>query len=155
MIGHKVQYAPPKTKAGEQRIVALDAETLAVLRTWKAQQSADRLAWGQSWTDTGLVFTREDGLGWHPERVTKALSPLATSAGLPVIRFHDLRHISASLQISAGVPLAVVSKRLGHSTIAVTVDVYGHLLGDANQNAADAAAALVPRGGKGRLAAAP
>jgi integrase len=148
VIGHKVVYAVPKTKAGEQRVVALDAETVASLKTWKAQQAADRLAWGQTWTDTGLVFTREDGTGWHPETVTKALPRLAKAAELPVIRFHDLRHLSASLQIAAGVPLAVVSKRLGHSTIGVTVNIYGHLLGDANRDAAEAAAALVRRGAK-------
>lgn len=145
VIGHRVVYAVPKTKAGEQRVVALDAETVAVLRTWKAQQAVDRLAWGGGWSDTGLVFTREDGSGWHPETVTKALPKLAKAAGLPVIRFQDLRHLSASLQIAAGVPIAVVSKRLGHSTISVTVDIYGHLLGEANQQAADAAAALVAR----------
>jgi integrase len=145
VIGHRVEITVPKTKAGEQRIVALDGGTIAALRSWKAQQAADRLAWGQAWTDTGLVFTREDGRGWHPEALTKTLPRLAKAAGLPVIRFHDLRHLSASLQLAAGVSMAVVSKRLGHSTIGVTVDTYGHLLGQANQHAADASAALVPR----------
>ncbi|MDP9181862.1 MAG: site-specific integrase [Actinomycetota bacterium] len=145
VIGHRVELTIPKTKAGEQRIVALDAGTVAAVRSWKAQQAADRLAWGEAWTDTGLVFTREDGSGWHPEVLTKTLPRLAKAAGVPIIRFHDLRHLSASLQLSAGVSMAVVSKRLGHSTIGVTVDTYGHLLGQANQHAADASAALVPR----------
>lgn len=148
VIRHRVEYTAPKTKAGEQRIVALDADTVVALKSWKAQQAADRLAWGQGWTDTGLVFTREDGTGWHPEVLTKTLPKLAKAAELPVIRLHDLRHLSASLQLAAGVSMAVVSKRLGHSTIGVTVDIYGHLLGEANQNAADAAAALVRRHAK-------
>jgi integrase len=145
VLGHRVEYAVPKTKAGERRIVALDEGTVAVLRTCQDQQAADRDSWGRAWTDTGLVFTREDGSGWHPETVTKTLPRLAKAAGVPVTRFHDLRHLSASLQLAAGVPMAVVSKRLGHSTIGVTVDIYGHLLGNANQQAADAAAALVRR----------
>jgi integrase len=67
-------------------------------------------------------------------------------AELPDIRFHDLRHLHASLLINGGVPLAVVSKRLGHSTIAVTVDLYGHLLRDAKRDAAQAASSmLAPR----------
>lgn len=149
VISHRVEYSAPKTRAGEQRIVALDADTVAALRSWRAQQAAERLAWGQAWTDSGLVFTREDGRGWHPEVLTRSLPKLARAAGVPVIRFHDLRHLSASLQIAAGVSMAVVSKRLGHSTIGVTVDIYGHLLGDANQNAADASAALVKRHQRG------
>jgi integrase len=148
VIGHRIDYAVPKSSAGEQRVVALDAETVAVLKAWKAQQAADRLAWGQGWTDTGLVFTRDDGTGWHPETVTKTLPKLARAAGLPPIRFHDLRHLAAALQIAAGVDIAVVSKRMGHSTIGVTSDIYGHLLGEANRNAADAAAALVLRKGR-------
>lgn len=62
-----------------------------------------------------------------------------------MIRFHDLRHLSAALQIAGKVDIAVISKRLGHATIGVTSDIYGHLLGEANKNAADAAAAVVPR----------
>jgi integrase len=145
VVGHRVEFAAPKTKAGEQRVVALDAATVAALRTWRAQQAAERLAWGSAWTDSGLVFTREDGTGWHPELVTKAFPRLVKAAGLPTMRLHDLRHLSASLQIAAGVPLAIVSKRLGHSSIAITADTYGHLLGEANSQAAEASAALVPR----------
>lgn len=145
VLGYQVQMGAPKTKAGEQRVVALDAETVATLRAWKAEQTAERLAWGAAWVDTGLVFTREDGSGLHPEHVTKTFPKLAKAAGVPVMRLHDLRHLSASLQIAAGVQLAVISKRLGHSTVALTADVYGHLLGDANRSAAEAAADLVSR----------
>jgi integrase len=88
VLRHRVEYTAPKTKAGEQRILALDADTVAALTSWKAQQAADRLAWGPSWNDTGLAFTREDGTGWHPETLTKTLPKLATAAGVPPIRFH-------------------------------------------------------------------
>lgn len=66
-------------------------------------------------------------------------------APLPIVRFHDLRHLQASLLIAAGVPLAVVSKRLGHSSVQVTSDSYGHLLDGVGTAAATAAAALIPR----------
>jgi len=64
---------------------------------------------------------------------------------LPVIKFHALRHLQASLMLAAGVPLAVVSKRLGHSSVALTSDTYSHLLAGVGAEAAAAAAALVPR----------
>jgi integrase len=89
------------------------------------------------------VFTYENGEELRPDGVTKVFDRAVREAGLPKIRFHDLRHLHASLLIAAGVPLAIVSKRLGHSTIAITVDLYGHLLRDANRDAATAAAAML------------
>ncbi|HEU4568072.1 MAG TPA: tyrosine-type recombinase/integrase, partial [Marmoricola sp.] len=69
-------------------------------------------------------------------------------AGLRQVRLHDLRHGQASLMLAAGVPIAVVSKRLGHSSIALTSDTYSHLLGGVGRAAAEAAAALVTRPGR-------
>jgi integrase len=77
--------------------------------------------------------------------VYKRFVRLVNQAGLPVIALHHLRHGSASLQLAAGVDIAVVSKRLGHSKIDLTSDTYGLLIGMAGKNAAEAAAALVPR----------
>ena len=94
---------------------------------------------------TGLVFTRADGSAWHPETVTKRFGVLAAEAGLRHIRLHDLRHGQASLMLAAGVPLGVVSKRLGHSSISLTSDTYSHLLEGVGRQAANAAAAQVPR----------
>ena len=79
------------------------------------------------------------------DHLTKRFGQLAREAGLPAARLHDLRHTSVSLMIQAGVPLALVSKRLGHSSISITSDVYGHLLEGAGREAAERAAALVPR----------
>ena len=70
---------------------------------------------------------------------------IAARAGLPVKRLHDLRHGSASLRLAAGVALAVVSKRLSHSTIALIADTYSYLLEGVGRDAAERAAALVPR----------
>ena len=86
---------------------------------------------------------------WHgsglTQTVTKRFRELSDAAGLRPVRLHDLRHGQASLMLAAGVPMAVVSKRLGHSSLAITSDTYSHLLEGVGQQAATAAAALVPR----------
>jgi integrase len=147
-VGAKTWVTPPKTASGENRRVDLDGATVAVLRSLKATQSAERLAWGPGWADTGLVFAKEDGTGWHPDSIRQAFDRLIHTVkvdGQPLrrVRFHDLRHAQASLMLAAGVPLAVVSKRLGHSQLAVTSDTYSHLIAGAGKAAAEAAAALV------------
>lgn len=144
-VGHRVVVGRPKTTSGEDRPVDLDAGTVGVLRAWKRRQAAERLRAGPVWEDTGLVFTRPDGSGWHPQQVTKQFRRLAKAAGLPPCRLHDLRHLSASLQLAAGVDIAVVSKRLGHSALSFTCDTYCHLIGKAGRQAADKTAALVAR----------
>jgi integrase len=149
-VGHDVVIGKPKTASGEDRTVDLDRGTVAVLRTRKRQQAAHRLAFGPAWADTdGRVFTREDGRSWHPESVTKTFTRLSrkvTVEGkpLPLVRLHDLRHLQASLMLAAGVPMAVVSKRLGHSSVVITSDTYSHLLDGVGAAAAEAAAALIP-----------
>ncbi len=114
------------------------------LKAWRKQQREERLAWGPAWQDTGLVFTREDGTGYHPDFVTYRFEKLVAHHGLPRISLHKLRHLAASLQIAAGVDIAIVSKRLRHSSIKITNDTYGHMIGTIGRQAAEAAAALVP-----------
>lgn len=97
----------PKTKRGA-RIVPIDEETVAMLTRHRATQTAERAAWRDAWTDSGLVFTREDGSGLRPEYVTRHFHDLAKRANLPVIRLHDLRHTHASVALAAGVDLKVV-----------------------------------------------
>ena len=145
--GHEVQFGAPKTRAGQRR-VDLDEGTIAVLRGVRRRQAEERLAWGPAYEDTGLVFTHEDGRGVHPEVITKTFRRLAQRAGVRVVRLHDLRHGSASLQLAAGVDLAVVSKRLGHSTLTLTSDTYSHLIGGVGRDAAERTRALVPRVGQ-------
>lgn len=144
-LGHEVVFGPPKTASGEARRVDLDEQTIGTLLAHQLAQEAERATWGDAWVDSGLVFTREDGSGWHPEVVTKRFIALAAEAQLRPVRLHDLRHGQASLMLAAGVPLAVVSKRLGHSSITITSDTYSHMLEGVGRQAAEAAAALVPR----------
>jgi len=135
-----------KTVDGEARLVDLDNATVAVLKTWRKQQITERLAWGPAWDNPdNLIFTRENGRPLDPGAVYKTFIRLVEQAGWQPKPLHHLRHGSASLQLAAGVDIAVVSKRLGHSKIDLTSDTYGHLIGTAGKQAAEAAAALVPR----------
>jgi integrase len=144
-VGRTVVVGTPKTASGEGRVVDLDAETVKVLRRWRAQQAAERLAWGPAWLDTGLTFTREDGRGWQPDHVSKGFARLVRRTGLPPLKLHGLRHVAVSLQLAAGVDPIVIAMRTGHSSTSLIRSTYGHLIGGVGQRAAEAAAALVPR----------
>jgi integrase len=125
----------PKTKRG-RRIVPIDPGTAATLKRHRASQETECWAAGPAWTESGLVFTRPDGRPLRPEYATRHFQKLAAQAGLPVIRLHDLRHTNASLALSAGVPLKVVSERLGHSQTAITADLYTHVNAGVGRSAA-------------------
>jgi integrase len=122
-VGYEPQLSGPKTARG-RRSVALDRKTVASLRAWRAQQARERLALGPAWVETGLVFTREDGTGWHPDRISKLFNRHVARAGLKRIRLHDLRHTYATLGLAAGVHPKLMSERLGHSTVSFTLDTY-------------------------------
>jgi integrase len=132
----------PKTKRGA-RIVPLDATTVDHLRDYREAQELEKTAWGPAWNGQELVFTREDGRNLRPEYVTRHFQRLASDAGLPVIRLHDLRHTNASLALAAGVDLKVVSERLGHSTTAITADLYTHVHRGVGRAAADKIASVL------------
>jgi integrase len=140
-LGQQVVFGEPKTRRS-RRSVALDAGSVAVLRRWRAQQAQERLAAGAGWQDTGLVFTREDGRHVHPDRFCVWFGKHVRRAGLRQIRFHDLRHTHASLALQAGVSAKVVSDRLGHSSVAFTLDVYSHVVPALQEAAAESVAAL-------------
>lgn len=105
----------PKSEAG-QRTITLDADTVPVLRGWKKFQNQARLKAGAEWSDSGLVFTRQNGQGWHPSHVSDWFARIARAAGLPPITLHGLRHGAASMALAAGTDVKVVSAELGHST---------------------------------------
>ena len=111
-----------KTVAGRRRI-DIDPMTMDVLSTWRIQQEQEHLAWGPGWTDTGLTFTREDGVGLHADRLQHRFSRLVDGAGVSRLHFHGLRHTHAILLLRRGVPVKVVSERLGHSSPAFTMSM--------------------------------
>ncbi len=134
----------PKSRPGD-RVVPLDALTIAILRAWRKHQAAEQLAWGPGWTDKGLVFTKEDGTPLSPQWVSVRFESLAYRCGLPAIRFHDLRHGAASLSKAAGHDTKIISDLLGHSRTSFTDDVYVNLFPEIAREAAEARAAVVPR----------
>lgn len=144
-VGNDVTYVRPKTRAGEDRRVALGASTVDVLRSWRARQSAARLAWAGAWQETGLVFTAADGSPLLPFSVSRAFSRQVALHAMPHMTFHGLRHLRATVLLSSGVPMAVVSKMLGHSSIQLTVNTYGHLLDEAAVDAAQRADVFMAR----------
>jgi integrase len=111
-------------------------------------------ATARSWTDTGLIFTREDGQALHPEVVSRFFRQAVKRAMLPAIRLHDLRHTHATLALRAGIHPKVVSERLGHATVAITLDTYSHAIPAMQEEAAAKIAQLVftakPLGGPDR-----
>jgi integrase len=142
MVDGKPAMAEPKTAKG-RRSIALAPDVADALRRHRAQQAAERLAWGAGYTDSGLIFTTEDGRAIHPEMFSGMFGRLAARAGLPAIRLHDLRHSTASILLARGVHPKVVSELLGHATIALTLDTYSHVIPSLQEEAAGVMAAAV------------
>lgn len=133
---------PTKTDSGRRR-VALDDRAVGVLQAWEIVQHLEADSWGSDCVPSGYVFTYANGGPVKPQYVTRLFEKLRKKADLPAMTFHGLRHQQASLQLAAGTPLAVVSKRLGHSSIGITADIYSHLLRSTEHEAANNASALV------------
>ena len=142
VVNYEVHVSEPKTAKG-RRSLALDPATLAALREHRRRQLEDRLAVGPRWEDSGLVFTWPDGRPLHPERFSKWFEQHTRAAGLPKIRLHDVRHSYATAALAAGIPAKVVSERLGHATIAITMDTYSHVLPGLDTQAAGTVARLI------------
>jgi integrase len=140
MAGDQPVLGSPKTTTG-RRTIALDPATVAVLRHWRKTQSAERLSVGAGWNDHGLVVTEPDGRWVHPQVLTRRFHALLRRTDLPGIRLHDVRHSYATAAIDAGVPVKVLSQRLGHADIAVTLRIYAHVLPGDDEVAAHAVAA--------------
>jgi integrase len=139
--GREVVVSEPKTARG-RRVVALDPETVEVLKRQAARQLEARQA-STAWVELGLVFTSEDGAALHPEIVSRLFRKAVKEAMLPDIRLHDLRHTHATLALRAGIHPKVVSERLGHATVAITLDTYSHAIPAMQEEAAVKIAELV------------
>jgi len=144
-VGSEVVSGPPKT-ARSRRHVFLDDWTLDVLRAQRRSQAAERLAAGPAWnTDEDHVFTDELGHPVHPNSVSKRFDTIVPRSGLQRIRLHDLRHTYATVALKAGVHPKVVSERLGHATVGVTLDLYSHVTPSIARDAADVVASKIRR----------
>lgn len=143
--GWEIVESAPKTNSGE-RVITLDGYTDEVLGQHRARQDAERAKWGEAWQDTGRIFTCEDGAPIHPGWLSDHFERLVEESGLPPIRLHDLRHVAASLMLAARVDEKIVSETLGHSDTRITRDTYQSVMPKVAAEAAEATAAIVPRG---------
>jgi integrase len=139
-----------KTAAGRRR-VELDPATVTALRAHRRRQAAERLAFGAGWRDHGLVFTRPGGEPLNPDAVLLAFKRRAARLGLPVIRFHDLRHGWATLALEAGEHPKVVAEQLGHASVKVTLDTYSHVTPGMQRGAVARVAGLFLDGADGAV----
>jgi integrase len=131
------QFDAPKTDKA-RRTVPLPKGVISALRLHRLTQHTDRLKAGGEWADLDLLFcTREGGpLEWRLV-AQRYIKPLMKKAKLENFRPYDLRHTCATLLLASGENAKVVSERLGHATVALTLDVYSHVLPDMQQQAAD------------------
>src|SRR4051794_22568441 len=138
----------PKSESGN-RTIALDALTVEVLQVHRDAQDAERRLWAEAWTDSGRVFTKEDGTQLNADSVSQRFDRLVARHDLPPVRLHDLPHGAATLALTAGADIKVVSHELGHSSMQITQitqitqDLYTSVLPQVSQAAADAVAALL------------
>lgn len=137
--GADVYFSEPKTARG-RRVVALDRQTVAALRLHRRTQAGEKR---RSDLGSDLVFCEPDGGHLNPPAISKEFAKLGNSAGLPRIRLHDLRHTHATIALQAGIHPKIVSERLGHATIAMTLDVYSHAIPSLQKEAAARIAQLV------------
>lgn len=133
----RITIQAPKTSAGV-RSIPLPAIVITALVQRRKQQAAERLKVGSVWVDSGLVFTTALGGILEPRGVERKAALLAKKAGIEHVNVHALRHTCATRLIEAGIPLKVVQEMLGHTSIAITGDIYVHVLPDLKQSAAAA-----------------
>lgn len=126
--GGKWSLDEPKTDQS-RRSVALSRRAAKALQTHRIRQQRCRLAAGPAWTDHDLLFTDDWGEPLYGAHITERhFKPLLRRAGLPVVRFHDLRHSAATLMLARGVHAKVVSEMLGHASVVLTLDTYSHVI---------------------------
>ncbi len=124
-VGKELVITEPKS-ARSRRTVPLSPAIVAMLKTQRATQAAERLHAGEQWTDTGLVFTTEFGTPVEPRNILRTIELAAGKAGVEGIGVHTLRHSAAVAWLEAGVHIKAVADLLGHSSISITGDIYGH-----------------------------
>jgi integrase len=126
----------PKSERS-RRTLPMPANVMLALRALNAQQKRERVAFGPTWIDTGLIAVNADGSPIRPETCSNAFRRHCAAAGVPVIRLHDTRHTAATRMLHSGTAVTAAAKWLGHDP-AMTLRVYGHVYEDALVSAGDA-----------------
>jgi integrase len=139
-VAYEVELSDVKTGSG-RRTIDLDPGTVDLMKLWRIQRSEE--SDGRDPGDDDLVFTKEDGALIHPDFFSQTFDRNVAKLAVPTISLHDLRHTHATLLLKAGVPVKVVSERLGHASAAFTMTVYQHVLPGMQSEAAELFADLV------------
>lgn len=130
------KFVEPKSRTSKRNIV-LSPIVIEELKSHKAQQNIQRLQEGDKWHNLDIIFATPLGKPIDPGNLEKRIfKPTLKRAGIKNIRFHDLRHTNVSLRIEAGEHPKRIQQQLGHSSIQVTLDTYGHLMEENNQESA-------------------
>ncbi len=143
-VVERIEVSELKTRRS-RRVLYLTPGIVAALDSHAIRQQDERAAAGSLWMDRGLIFTSLMGTPIDPDNFAKRFGRLCTHAGLGHWHPHEARHSAASVMLAQGVPLEVVSEVLGHSSIYITKDVYGHLVEGAKRDAAERMAAAFNR----------
>ncbi|MDH3943245.1 MAG: site-specific integrase, partial [Anaerolineae bacterium] len=119
------------------RSIKLGKDSTEVLQTHKRLQNKERESMNKRWSDSNHVFVSSIGSPIDPTNLLRTFRQLLKEAGLPKMRFHDLRHTAASIMLNNGIDVLVASQRLGHARPSITLDVYGHLMPAIQNEAAE------------------
>ncbi|MFK0014830.1 tyrosine-type recombinase/integrase [Streptomyces sp. NPDC091027] len=147
-VAYRVYGEEPK--ADSVRTMSISSHSGRVLTTHQVNQERARSEWEgeEAWVESGCVFTMENGAALHPDWISRRFKRLVELSGLPPVRLHDLRHLSASLALLANNDIKVVQERLGHSSRQITSDTYTSVLPELFRSEAESTVAVVPRGGE-------
>ena len=138
-------FEPPKSTAS-RRVINLDDGTMEVLRAHKVRQMEHRLTMAQSYEDNDLVFPNEFGQPLNPMKLTRALDRAGKRVTADHVKLHDLRHFHASVLLQSVQSPVLVSKRLGQSSVSMTLDIYAHLMPGWQREAAEVFAKAMNQG---------
>lgn len=142
VVNGKSVVKDPKTETS-RRTVDVPVQLMQKLRQHKAKCLANRLRMGKAYTVTDYVIVHPDGKEVYPEYMSQLFHKLLQKADLPKCRFHDLRHLCASIMLMQGVNVKVAQEHLGHKDISTTMNIYSHVLPSVAKDAAEKIGALV------------
>lgn len=137
-VGKSVVENSVKTEAGHMRVIPMGKNLIGTLMEWELRQAMERTEWAEAYEDSGRVFTYEDGHALRPGYPSSIMTTTLKHLDVPKLKFHGLRHQFASSMLAAGMPIAVLSKIMGHATINITIDLYGHMVPGTGHEAMDA-----------------
>jgi len=135
-VNGRLEFVEPKSRRS-RRTIPMPPTVARALRAHRSRQLEERIAVGPRWRESDLVFTTSIGTPLDSRNVTRRFQAALERAGLPRLRFHDLRHTAASLMLAQGVPARVVMETLGHSQISLTMNTYSHVVPALQREAAD------------------